>query len=238
SQRSRALTCLLTAPCVTPSSCAAAVKLLVRAATAKARSAINGSSLSFIVRSRAAGPPTAAVPGLGGFSTQFHKSVQIFRLKLTDCGSSLRRARSAFAVSMRPDMTELSTTALPVDRRTITVNGREYALPHRPTVVICVDGFDPAYLEHGFKTGSLPTMQRFSRDGFVGFADCAMPGTTNTNNTSIVTGVPPADHGINGNYYLDADTGEEVMVTDARRLRCGTILAAASAAGALTAVVT
>jgi phosphonoacetate hydrolase len=65
-----------------------------------------------------------------------------------------------------------------------------------------------------------------------------MPSTTNTNNTSIVTGVPPAVHGINGNYYLDAETGEEVMVTDARRLRCGTILGAISEAGVRTAVVT
>ena len=42
-----------------------------------------------------------------------------------------------------------------------------------------------------------------------------MPSTTNTNNTSIVTGVPPAVHGINGNYYLDPETGQEIMITDA-----------------------
>ncbi len=69
-------------------------------------------------------------------------------------------------------------------------------------------------------------------------ADCSMPGTTNTNNTSIVTGVSPAVHGINGNQYLDAETGQEVMVTDARRLRCGTILGAMSHTGVKTAVVT
>jgi phosphonoacetate hydrolase len=129
-----------------------------------------------------------------------------------------------------------------VDERTskhsISVNGRSYRLPTRPTVVICLDGFDPAYLEHGFKTGGLPTMQGFGMRGYAGFADCAMPSTTNTNNTSIVTGVPPAVHGINGNYYLDAETGKEVMVTDARRLRCGTILGTMSQAGVATAVVT
>jgi phosphonoacetate hydrolase len=53
-----------------------------------------------------------------------------------------------------------------------------------------------------------------------------------------VTGVPPAVHGINGNYYLDADTGREIMITDASRLRCGTILSALSHAGVRTAVVT
>ncbi len=120
----------------------------------------------------------------------------------------------------------------------VEVNGRTYAAPHRPTVVIVVDGFDPAYLEHGFSNGTLPTMQSFKQSGFVGIADCSIPSTTNTNNTSIVTGVPPAVHGINGNYYLDSETGKEIMITDASRLRCGTILGALSHAGVKTAVVT
>jgi phosphonoacetate hydrolase len=41
---------------------------------------------------------------------------------------------------------------------TVEVNGRSYAAPKRPTVVILVDGFDPAYLEHGIANGTLPTM--------------------------------------------------------------------------------
>ena len=120
----------------------------------------------------------------------------------------------------------------------VEVNGRTYAAPKRPTAVIVVDGFDPAYLDRGFANGTLPTMQSFTKAGFVGIADCSMPSTTNTNNTSIVTGVPPAVHGINGNYYLDAETGKEIMITDASRLRCGTILGALSEAGVPTAVVT
>src|ERR1700734_3944551 len=121
---------------------------------------------------------------------------------------------------------------------TVDVNGRAYAAPRRPTVVIVVDGFDPAYLQHGFANGTLPTMMSFREHGFVGIADCSMPSTTNTNNTSIVTGVPPAVHGINGNYYLDPDTGEEIMITDASRLRCDTILGELSRVGVKTAVVT
>jgi phosphonoacetate hydrolase len=121
---------------------------------------------------------------------------------------------------------------------TVEVNGRTYAAPKRPTVVIIVDGFDPAYLEHGIANGTLPTMKSFKDKGFMAIADCSMPSTTNTNNTSIVTGAPPAVHGINGNYYLDADTGKEIMITDAKRLRCGTILGALSHAGVKTAVVT
>jgi phosphonoacetate hydrolase len=121
---------------------------------------------------------------------------------------------------------------------TVKVNGRGYAVPKRPTVVIVVDGFDPAYLEHGLAHGALPTMKSFNKRGFVGSADCSMPSTTNTNNTSIVTGVPPAVHGINGNYYLDPETGKEIMITDASRLRCATILGVMSHAGVHTAVIT
>lgn len=120
----------------------------------------------------------------------------------------------------------------------VIANGRHYALPQRPTVVICLDGFDLEYLEHGITDGSLPAMRAIQETGYMGTALASVPTTTNTNNTSIVTGVSPAVHGINGNYYLDAETGEEVMVTDARRLRCGTILGAVSQAGVTTAVVT
>jgi phosphonoacetate hydrolase len=126
----------------------------------------------------------------------------------------------------------------PISGTTVEVNGRTYAAPKRPTVVILIDGFDPAYLEHGIANGTLPTMKSFKEHGFMGIAECSMPSTTNTNNTSIVTGVPPVVHGINGNYYLDPETGEEVMITDARRLRCGTILSALNRVGVKTAVVT
>lgn len=120
----------------------------------------------------------------------------------------------------------------------VEVNGRTYAAPKQPTVIIVVDRFDPAYLQRGFANGTLPTMKSFEKNGFVAIANCSIPSTTNTNNTSIVTGVPPAVHGINGNYYLDAETGKEIMITDASLLRCGTILGTLSRAGVRTAVVT
>jgi phosphonoacetate hydrolase len=126
----------------------------------------------------------------------------------------------------------------PIAYTTVEANGRRYALPKNPTIVLVIDGFDPTYLEHGFVSGTLPIMRSFKRNGFVGIADSSIPSTTNTNNTSIVTGVPPAVHGINGNYYLDSETGKEIMITDAGRLRCGTILGALSRAGVETAVVT
>jgi phosphonoacetate hydrolase len=123
-------------------------------------------------------------------------------------------------------------------KTTITVNGRSYRPPERPTVVICFDGCDPAYIEQGMRDGLLPNIASFQQSGFFGFADAVVPTFTNPNNVSIVTGVPTSVHGIAGNYYLDRTTGEERMITDASLMRCGTILAAMSHAGVKTAVVT
>ncbi len=120
----------------------------------------------------------------------------------------------------------------------ITVNGRDYAWPQRPTVVICVDGSEPAYIEQAVAVGVMPFMRDMLARGADLRADCVVPSFTNPNNLSIVTGVPPAVHGICGNYFLDPVSGEEVMMNDPSFLRCGTLLAAFAEAGAKVAVVT
>jgi phosphonoacetate hydrolase len=120
----------------------------------------------------------------------------------------------------------------------IEMNGRWYAKPERPTVVICVDGFDPAYVERGIGDGILPTIAGFGREGWLGAADAVMPTFTNPNNVSIVTGAPPSVHGIAGNYYLDRETRREVMITDDRLMRSETILGLMSQQGVATAAVT
>ena len=120
----------------------------------------------------------------------------------------------------------------------VEVNGRSYRVPERPTVVVCFDGCDPAYIRRGLADGILPTIAALQETGFVGEAEAVVPTFTNPNNASIVTGVPPAVHGISGNYYLDRATGEERMITDGALMRCGTILAAMAEAGVKTAAVT
>jgi phosphonoacetate hydrolase len=121
---------------------------------------------------------------------------------------------------------------------TIELNGRRYRKPDRPTVVICVDGCDPEYIQHGVAEGVLPTIGSFRRRGYVGTADAVVPTFTNPNNVSIVTGAPPAVHGIAGNYYLDRESGCEIMMTDDRLMRSETILALMARAGVKTAAVT
>jgi phosphonoacetate hydrolase len=120
----------------------------------------------------------------------------------------------------------------------VEVNGRVLAWPHHPTVVVCFDGCDPAYIEAARAAEMIPTIDRLARSGFSAIALAAMPTFTNPNNISIVCGAPPAVHGVSGNYYLDRETGREIMMTDATPLRAPTILARFSEAGAAVAAIT
>lgn len=120
----------------------------------------------------------------------------------------------------------------------ITVNGRHYRLPSAPTVVVCVDGSEPGYIEAAVAAGVAPWFARTLKAGTDLLADCVVPSFTNPNNLSIVTGVPPAVHGICGNYLLDPDTGTEVMMNDPKFLRAPTLFTALQAAGRRIAIVT
>jgi phosphonoacetate hydrolase len=119
-----------------------------------------------------------------------------------------------------------------------TVNGRRYAWPKAPTVVVCIDGSEPAYMEEAMKAGAMPWLSRALPHGTKRLADCVVPSFTNPNNLSIVTGQPPSVHGICGNYFYDREAGTEIMMNDPKYLRAGTILAAFADAGASVVVVT
>ena len=120
----------------------------------------------------------------------------------------------------------------------VTCNGRDYSWPAKRTVVICLDGSEPGYIEAAIAAGRAPTFARFMREGANLLADSAIPSFTNPNNLSIITGRPPAVHGIAGNYFFDPATGAEVMMNDPKFLRAPTILAAFHDAGAKVAMVT
>jgi len=122
--------------------------------------------------------------------------------------------------------------------QTVTVNDRTYNWPDRPLVVVCIDGSQPEYIEEAAAAGEIPFMAEMLARGADLRADCVVPSFTNPNNLSIVTGAPPAVHGISGNYFLDPDSGEEVMMNDARFLRADTIFKAFHNAGAKITIVT
>jgi phosphonoacetate hydrolase len=120
----------------------------------------------------------------------------------------------------------------------IAVNGRRYRWPDRPLVVICVDGCEPDYIDRAVAAGAMPYLGRALRQGTSRTVDAVVPTFTNPNNLSIITGVPPAVHGICGNYFYDRDADAEVMMNDPKYLWADTILAVAARAGARVAVVT
>jgi phosphonoacetate hydrolase len=122
--------------------------------------------------------------------------------------------------------------------RTVEVNGRSYRLPQQPAVVVCVDGCEPDYIAQAVAAGCMPWMARVLADGASVVADCVVPTFTNPNNLSIVTGAPPAVHGICGNFLYDAENGVEVMMNDPKWLRAPTLLAALGEAGCTVAVIT
>lgn len=119
-----------------------------------------------------------------------------------------------------------------------TVNGRSYAPPAVPVAVLCLDGCADEYLSVSIARGVMPRMAAMARDGYRGLVRGALPSFTNVNNACIVTGSPPSVTGICGNFFLDPDTGEEVMMNSPRYLCCGTLLTAAADAGRKVAFVT
>jgi phosphonoacetate hydrolase len=120
----------------------------------------------------------------------------------------------------------------------ITVNGKNYQWPKSPTVVILIDGGDPAYVHAGLAQGVLPNFKKLMTDGFASIATGAMPSFTNPNNISVITGVPPNVHGISGNFFLNPAIGQEAMMDQPEFLRADSILAQFSQAGAKVVAIT
>ena len=120
----------------------------------------------------------------------------------------------------------------------VTLNRVTYRWPRQPTVVVCVDGGDPAYFEAAAAKGIIPSTVRFMREGFSATAESVVPSFTCPNNVSIITGSPPAVHGISGNFYLDPATGKAVVMTGPELMRSSTILAEFGKAGAKVGSIT
>jgi phosphonoacetate hydrolase len=120
----------------------------------------------------------------------------------------------------------------------IICNDRSYAWPTAPTVVVCLDGSEPGYIEATIKAGRAPFFARMLSEGTNLLADSVIPSFTNPNNLSIITGRPPNVHGIAGNFFYDPASQTEVMMNDPKFLRAPTILRKFHDAGAKVAMVT
>ncbi len=105
--------------------------------------------------------------------------------------------------------------------------------------MVCIDGSEPDYIEQAVTAGVMPWIQQvIASQGTEMRVDCVIPSFTNPNNMSIVTGVPPAMHGICGNFYYDREKDIEVMMNEPSLLRAPTIFKAFHDAGAKVAIVT
>ena len=120
----------------------------------------------------------------------------------------------------------------------LTVNNREYAWPQQPLVAVCIDGSQPEYIEEAIAGGHMPFTEKMLESGTDLRGHSVVPSFTNPNNLSIVTGVPPKVHGISGNFFLDSESGQEVMMNDPKFLRAGTLFQAFHEAGAKVVIVT
>ena len=122
--------------------------------------------------------------------------------------------------------------------KNLAVNGTDYRWPDNPVVVVCIDGGDPAYIKHGLTAGIIPNIARYMEEGFHTLAHGTMPSFTCPNNMSIVTGCPPSVHGISGNYYLDRESNEPVVMTGPELLKVPSVMSVFSRHGAKVVSIT
>ena len=102
------------------------------------------------------------------------------------------------------------------------------------TVVICVDGLDPEYLE----ACETPNLTRLGGMGFLKTGQCMMPSVTNVNNVSLVTAAYPDTHGISSNYRLVRETGEEIYMESGEYVLAETMFQRLQRRGGKSALVT
>lgn len=104
----------------------------------------------------------------------------------------------------------------------------------RCIVVICIDGFDPEYLE----ACPTPNLNELGKRGFLKIGQSMMPSVTNVNNVSLVTASYPETHGINSNYRLVRETGEEIYMESGEYILAETMFQRAQRQGKTSVLVT
>jgi phosphonoacetate hydrolase len=104
----------------------------------------------------------------------------------------------------------------------------------RPTVVICIDGLDPDYLD----ACETPNLAAVARSGFIKTGRAMMPSVTNVNNVSLVTASYPESHGIASNYRLVRETGQETYMESGSYILAETMFERARRTGMSSVLVT
>ena len=105
---------------------------------------------------------------------------------------------------------------------------------NKTTVIICIDGLDPEYLE----ACEMPNLREFAKKGFSKIGQGMMPAVTNVNNVSLLTGSYPQVHGVCSNYWLGGGKGEGICVESAEYILAETIFQRAQRRGKTSILVT
>jgi phosphonoacetate hydrolase len=101
-------------------------------------------------------------------------------------------------------------------------------------LIVCLDGVGPEYLAQA----SVPTLDELGQRGWRVVGQSAIPSVTNVNNVSIITGGPPALHGITANFYLDHARDQAIYMESADFILAPTIFEEATRAGRRSALIT
>ncbi len=125
-----------------------------------------------------------------------------------------------------------------MNKTSIEINDRIYAMPNNCAIVICIDGCEQEYLDVALSEGLMPNLSKIIEKGISRIAHSVIPSFTNPNNMSIATGQPPSIHGICGNYFYDSILDKEVMMNDTSYLRAPTLFSKFYEAGSKVAVIT
>ena len=104
----------------------------------------------------------------------------------------------------------------------------------KTTVIICVDGFDPEYLE----ACDAPNLRELAKVGFLKTGQCMMPSVTNVNNVSLVTASYPETHGICSNFWLAPGSEEGIYVESGEYILAETMFQRAAHQGATSILAT
>ena len=103
-----------------------------------------------------------------------------------------------------------------------------------PTIVVCIDGFDPEYLE----ACEMPVFAGLAAAGRMTIGRSMMPSVTNVNNVSVVTGAYPETHGICSNYWLRDRSGEGVYTESSEFILAETMFQRARSLGKVSLLAT
>lgn len=108
--------------------------------------------------------------------------------------------------------------------------------PPAHLVVISIDGLVPSSYT-GADDGRVPTLRALARDGaYAEGVVGVLPSVTYASHTTLITGVPPAAHGVFGNSVFDPeDRSNNAWYWYARDIRVPTLVGAAHAQGLSTA---